>query len=66
MRVDIKGKNIVLSETPIRDVLGALLFLSPKLKGNMEIMDVKKGQKTYKLPDDVEKKDVDALYLRVL
>lgn len=66
MQVSIKGKNILLSETPIRDVDGALLFISPKMEGNMEIIDVKKGQKSYKLPKGVNKKDIDALYLRVL
>lgn len=71
MKVIIKGTKIILSETPIRDVVGAF-FLIYKQKVGKEVkiedvtIDVHKGQKEYNLPEGVTKKDIEALYLRVL
>jgi len=65
MKVTIKGGNIVLSNTPAKDVAGAFLIISSKLDDYF-ITDAHKGQKEYKLPEGVTKKDVEALYLRVL
>ena len=65
MKVSVKGKKIILSDTPRQDVVGAFLIISAKLD-DYSITDVKKGQKEYKLPKEVNKKDIEALYLRVL
>ena len=66
MKVIIKGKKIILSNTPTQDVAGAFLIISSKLEGNEVILDAHKGQKEYRLPEEVDKKDVEALYLRVI
>lgn len=66
MKIIIKGRKIILSNAPVRDVVGAFLIISSKIDGNEVIFDAKAGQKEYWLPDGVDKKDVEALYLRVL
>jgi len=65
MKVEIKDNKIILSNTPLQDVAGAFLIISKKLDGT-PMIDVHKGQKEYDLPKDVVKKDIEALYLRVL
>jgi len=96
MKVNVKGTKIILSETPVRDVIGAFFLIYkryfPEFKkikpknytGKIPILgeetknietkqvieevtiDVHKGQKEYDLPEGVAKKDIEALYLRVL
>lgn len=84
MKVAIKGKKIILSETPGQDVAGAFFLIynlkEPKQNSVMLLnkkeefkqsvhqtfLDVKKGQKEYNLPEGVFKKDIEALYLRVI
>ncbi|MFA5395222.1 MAG: hypothetical protein WC346_04310 [Methanogenium sp.] len=85
MKVKVKGTKIILSETPVRDVAGALFIIyyrqehqqkdsvilltkKGKTKSNLHqgFLDVHKGQKEYNLPEGVAKKDIEALYLRVL
>jgi hypothetical protein len=67
MKVGIKGTKIVMSHTPTQDVPGAFfLIYKYKDKINDKTIDVKKGQKHYDLPDGIVKKDIEALYLRVL
>lgn len=66
MKVAIKGRKIVLSNVPGQNVAGAFLIISSKLEGKEIILDAKRGQKEYWLPEGVDKKDVEALYLRVL
>ena len=65
MKVIVKGTKIILSDSPRQDVAGAFLIISPKLD-DYSITDVHKGQKKYDLPEKVDKKDIEALYLRVL
>ena len=66
MKIIIKGRKIILSNAPGQDVAGAFLIISSKIDGNEVIFDAKRGQKEYWLPEGVDKKDVEALYLRVL
>ena len=65
MKVSIKGKKIVLSDVPNKDVAGAFLIMSTKASEAI-ITDAHKGQKQYDLPEGVSKEDIEALYLRVL
>lgn len=89
MQVTIKGTKIVLSEAPVRDIVGAFFLIYKRevkeektskiytgkdsfkkmpVKQSIEDVttDAHKGQKEYDLPKGVTKKDVEALYLRVL
>lgn len=66
MKIVIKGRKIILSNAPGQDVVGAFLIISSKIDGNEVILDAKRGQKEYWLPDGVDKKDVEALYLRII
>jgi hypothetical protein len=89
MKVNVKGTKIILSESPVRDIVGAFFLIykreikeekKPKIytgrddsstistKQSIEdvTLDVYKGQKEYDLPEGVAKKDIEALYLRVL
>jgi len=84
MKIKVKGTKIILSETPVRDVVGAFFIIYQlkehkqdsvilinkrgKIKSNAHqgFFDVHKGQKEYDLPEGVAKKDIEALYLRVL
>ena len=100
MKIRVKGTKIILSETPVRDVVGAFFLIfnrkikvakpkfkemkpkiytgkidAPVLRKNIKVekttiedvtLDVKRGQKEYDLPEGVAKKDIEALYLRVL
>jgi hypothetical protein len=63
MKVTIKGTKIILSEDPRQDVYGALLIMTVE---DNKMIDVKKGQKEYDLPEGITKKDIEALYLRIL
>lgn len=65
MNVKVKGNKIIFSNEPRQDVSGALLIISMKLDEHKTI-DVIKGQTEYDLPEGVTKKDIEALYLRVL
>ena len=88
MKIGIKGTKIILSEAPVRDIVGAFFLIykheakeekskiytgkvsSPTISTKQSIEDVTidahKGQKEYDLPEGVVKKDIEALYLRVL
>jgi hypothetical protein len=63
MKVSIKNKKIILSEDPRQGVDGALLVMTVE---DNKMIDVKKGQKKYDLPEGITKKDIEALYLRIL
>lgn len=66
MKVRLKGNKIALSEAPKQDVPGAFLILSPKLNDLQYILDAKKGQTKYDIPESLTRKDIEAVYLRVI
>jgi hypothetical protein len=66
MNVRLKGNKLILSEAPKRDVAGAFLILSTKLEHFEVIFDATTGQKEYELPNELTRKDIEAVYLRVL
>lgn len=65
MKVTIEEGKIVLSQVPAQHVAGALLIVSAKLEG-YKYTDVEKGVQEYDLPDGIEEKDIEALYLRII
>lgn len=65
MNIDIKGTKIHLSQEPAQNVDGAILVLIAEAK-EYHVIDVKRYQKRYDLPEGVTKKDIAALYLRVM
>lgn len=66
MKVRLKGDKLLLSEAPVRDVKGAFLILSCKPEATEIMMDAVKGQKEYEVENGVTRKDIEAVYLRVL
>ncbi|MDD4027029.1 MAG: hypothetical protein PHO75_02455 [Candidatus Shapirobacteria bacterium] len=64
MQVHLKKYKISLSETPQRDVPAALLILNKKMQTSF--IDVVKDKQTYVLPDGMNYKEVESIYLRVL
>jgi hypothetical protein len=63
MNVRLKGNKLILSEAPARDVEGAFLILTPS---NEVMMNATKGQKEYEIEGDLTRKNIEAVYLRVL
>jgi len=71
MKVTVNGNRIVLTQPPVHDVAGAFFLIFNRQTKDKEVaesivIDAQKGRVEYKLPKGVNKKDVEALYLRVL
>ncbi len=70
MKVRIKGKIIILSESPTKDVPAAIMVKSEELISEKCLgwifCDVLKGQKHYELPAEITRMDKVNVYLRVI
>jgi len=68
---DVIGAFFLVYKCQEKEIISEIIVRGKKQTKIKEVikdvtMDAKKGQKEYDLPDGVEKRNVEALYLRVL
>jgi hypothetical protein len=68
---DVPGAFLLLYKDQEKEIISEIIVRGKKRTKVKEIVkdvtiDAKNGQKEYDLPNGIEKKDVEALYLRVL